>query len=193
MPEETNRDKEKTMSIRYQIDPLLPPFKNGAVFYIPKRIPSMKNGTATISQAYSPFEILFFGTNVSPQWDQESELVLQRLMVCQETTIQRCAAWVCEQERWLFDTSLIDYRSQEQVQQGLPPLHYIPESEAFSILTHIIDQAIKYMTQEILAREKEATAGLFSPQILVGKRRLLSLLQATKDLLAQKGKNHTQA
>jgi hypothetical protein len=87
---------------------------------------------------------------------------------------------------------LIDYRSQERAQQGLSPLQHIPESEAFSILTHIIDQAIRHMIPEITAREKEADAGLFSPQTLGGKRRLLSLLQMTKDWLAQRGEHHHQ-
>lgn len=192
MPEEINRDKENAMNITYQIDPLLPPFTNGAVFYTPKRIPSTKNGATSISQDFSPLEVLFLGTTVSPQWDQESELVLQRLMVCQGITTQQCAAWVCEQEPWLFDTSLIDYRSQERVQRGLPPLHHIPEDEAFSLLAHIINLALRHMAQEIITREKEAAACLFSPQILGGKRRLLSLLETTKNWLEQRGENHHQ-
>src|SRR5258707_4102057 len=178
------------MSMTYQIDPLLPPFKYGAVFSTPKRIPSTKNSTTPLSQEHSPLEVLFLGTNVSPQWDQEAELVLQRLMVCQGTTTQRCAAWVCEQEQWLFDLSLIHYRSRKRVQQRLPPLHPIPESEAFPILVRMIDQAIEHMTPEIMVREKEAAADLFSPQTLGGKRRLLSLLQTTKSWLVQRGENH---
>lgn len=171
------------MSIRYQIDPCIPSFVNGAVFYTQTRTPAMKQGT-TSDRLQPPSDVLFCATNVSPQWNQAAELVLQRLMLCQGSTPQRCAAWICEPGTIVFAPALVEQRDQERAQKGLhPPLLHIPETEALSMLTRFIEQAIMLMQQEIMMRERDAAAGLFSLQTLAGKRRLLSLLQTTREML----------
>ena len=146
-PDEYQRSQREESMLVCQIDPNIPFFMNGAVFYEQIRTPVQQNGKI-LYQTQPVSEVLLLGTNVSPMWDQKTELLLERILLCQGTENHRGAGWSFTHGTLLFNPPFVDQRDHDLTQKGIHPPLRISEEEATSMMVQFLGQGIALLEQQ---------------------------------------------